>query len=809
MSPALRSLLKRPLFAGTVVLTLALCSGLTSAGLSLLWEIFLRPLPGPDGARLAVVYSTYPERGWDRASASIPEIRDLRERCTLFDSVTAFAAWRSPNLTGSGAAERVETNFSEAGYLEAQGSTPRLGRLFTAEESRPGSGADVAVITHHFWQYRLGGRHDVLGTIVHFNGRPFSIIGVLPEDYRDLGQRWQRTEVYLPLSAGPLAYNTAMFETRGGREYYGLVRLKPGVPLAQAQQEADRIAAELAKEFPTDHEGRGLRLLPLREFLYGDAMGLARALAAGAAIVLLIAGVNLGQLFLVQAGARRGEFAVRAALGAGRGALLRHCLSEALALVAAGGVLGMPLGMSLVEILNREGILQVPSFTRFTLEPWAAGGALLLLGAGTLAAAALPAWSATRADLRHALHDGGRTTGSPAETVRRHLLISAEVALAVLLLVVTALTGLSLRNLERTPTGYDARRLLTATLEFDRARYTGPVLRDTVRQLQAELSAVPGVEAAVHWGPRVLGHATYNISTTPEPLDPGDQRNHFMTRRLHLTPEGFVALGIPLVAGTTFSSSPAPDAPWEVVVGQNYARRFFPRGDAVGRTVHVHFGQNPRPARIVGVAADVRHSGRAYDETPLIGDIYFSMWQLPSASQSLLIRHRGDPGPVLAAAKAVVARADPLLSLCEAATMEEVLGRETGPREFATSLFGFYAALATFLATVGVYGVLATAVARRAREFGVRLAVGALPRQVLTLVLREGLLWIGLGVVAGLYGAFHLGPFISGLLFGVAPTDPVVLVVTGAAVLGLGLLACLVPALRAARTDPLVALRAE
>jgi predicted permease len=808
MTPALRSLAKRPVFTSTVILTLALGTGLAATILSLLHEVFLKPLPYADGDRLAVVYSTYPERGWERSSASIPEVQDLRERATLLDSVTVFAAWRSPNLTGDGPAERIETNFSEAGYLEAQGATPFLGRLFTAAESRRDSGAQVAVITHRFWQQHLGGRADVLGATIQFNGRPFSVIGVLPATYRDIGERWQRTEVFLPLAAGPMAYNSGMFDTRGGREYYGLVRLKPGVTPAQAQQEADRIALELARLHPADHTGRGLRLMPLREFFYGDLVKFAAALAAGAAFVLLIAAVNLAHLFLVQGEARRGELAVRAALGADRGTLLRLCLVDALVPGALGGTLGLGLSHLLVGIFNREGVLQMPTFTVFTVNAWAVGGALLLLGLCAGAVALLPALRASRVDLREALQAGGRAPGSRAASRRRHLLISAEIALAVMLLVGAGLTVRTLLNIERTPTGYEASRLLTATVDFDRARYSGPVLRDTVRRLQTEIAAVPGVESVVHWGPRVLGRASYNIVTTPGSLDSADLKNQFMTRRLHLTPDGFQALGIPLVAGTTFASAPAEDAPWEVVVGENYARRFFPRGDAVGQTVRIHFGQT-RPARIVGVAANVRHSGRTYDETPLIGDIYFSMWQLPSASQSVLIRHHGAPGPVLAAVKDIFARADPLLALADVATMDELLHRETGLQELTASLFGFYAVLATFLAALGVYGVLAFAISQRTREFGVRLAIGARPAQVLGLVLREGLLWIGLGVAAGLFGAFHLAEFIRSLLFGIAPDDPGVLALTGAGVLLVGLIACLGPALRAARTDPLVALRAE
>lgn len=815
MKSTLRSLLRRPVFSLTVVGTLALGLGLATAILSLLTEIYLKPLPYPDAARLGLLFGTYPERGWHRASVSVPEVWDVAQRSTLFESTHVFAAFRNLNLTGHGPSEVIETNFCEAGHLTAQGARPLLGRLFTAAETTRDSATPVVILAYRFWKNRLGLAPDVLGTTIELNGRPFTVIGVLPEDYRDIGERWQPTEIFVPLGFAPLAYQAGMFEQRGAREFYGLVRLKPGATAAQAQQELDRIAAELARAHPADHEGRGLRLLSLREYFYGDIDRLALALGAGAAFVLLITCVNLAHLLLVQGESRRGELAVRAALGASRGELVRQTLMSVGVLSALGAGAGLALGFALVGIFNREGVLQVPTFTVFSVSPAAVAGALALTLACAAGFGVLPAWRASRVDLRAALQSSAaRSTGGRAETLRRHTLIAAEVALATLLLVGAGLTAVSLRQLAATPPGYNPDRLLTATFELDRGRYPNrPALTAALRRIETELAALPGAPDVTLWGMRILGRASYNVFTTPGPLDPAERQNQFMTRRLHVMPDGFRVLDIPLLAGGTFSPTLAPDRePYEVVIGENYARRFWPDKplpEIVGQTVFIHSG-SPRPARVVGIAADVKHSGRTYDERQLIGDVYLSQHQWGVASQAVLLRYRGDPAALPAGIKAALARFDPEIALTDVATMNTRLEREQGVQELTASLFGVYATLATLLAAVGVYGVLSFAVARRTREFGVRLAVGARPGQVLGRVLRQGTAWIGLGVAAGLLVAWHASSALQGLLVpGVSATDARVFLTCGAAVLALGIFACLVPAWRASRTDPLVALRSE
>ncbi len=810
LAPSLRSLLKRPLFAGTVILTLALATGLVSAIIGLLHEVFVRPLSTARPDRLAVIYSTYPERGWDRASASVPELRDLAARGTLFESVQVFAAFRNMNYGDADGAVVVETNFSDADYLRLQGAQPLLGRLFTSEECRQGADALVVILHHRFWQSKLGGRPDILGTTIRLNDRPFTVIGVLAADYADLGERWQATDVFVPLAQAPAVYGQQVFTTRGGREVYGLAHLKPGVTLAQAQQDADRVALELAKEFPTDHAGRGLRLMSPREFLFREARPLAAALGVCAIIVLLIACANLAHLFLVQAAGRRRDVAVRAALGADRARLLRQSLGEVALLTAAGGTLGLLLGRSLASVFNVPGMVPMAHFVTVRIDPLVVLATLLLLAGCALVFGLWPAWRATRVDLRAVLQGGDRTSGDRAAARRRLALISLEVALATLLLVGTGLTARSLWWLSHRDTGYDRSDLVTGTLDLPRTRYPDrPSLQRFVRQLHQELQTIPGIDGASLWGPRVLGRATYNLLTTPEGLDPSDPKNHFMTRRLHMTPDALQLLRVPLLRGRVPVDNPAPGTPWEVVISQKYADRFFPGQDPIGRRIAISNSSPVEYLVVVGVAAPVHHYPRAESEDNVLGDIYLSMWNVPAANLSFIVRSSGDPGAVIRAVRERIARLDPTLAVVDAKTQEARLAHQERPQRFAAGVFAVYGVLATFLAVLGVYGVLAFSISQRTREFGVRLAVGASPGQILSRLLAQGFRWIGLGLVAGLVAAWLAGSLVTNLVVGITTRDPLVFFAVPLVILLVGLAAWLVPALRAARTDPLIALRAE
>lgn len=810
MKSTIRSLRQRPAFSATVIATLALSLGLATAILSLVHEVFVKPLPYPEADRLGILTSTLVSQNWTDSSASVSELRDVGTRASTLETVAIYAAFRTMSLTGNGPAERVDTTFCDAEYFTLHGASPLFGRLFTPAEAQRGVEAPYVVLRHRFWQNRLGGRVDVIGSTLRLNDRPYTVIGVLPPDFRAVGERRHNAEIFLPMQYAPLLYGDQMFDSRTAREFYALAKLKPGVSLAAAHENLAAIAADLGREFPVQHQGWGFNLIPVRDFFFSEVSRLTLALGGGAVFVLLIACVNLGHLFLVQGEARRREFTVRAALGASRRQLLRQCFAEIAALTSLGGLAGLALGSGFVELFNREGALQVPTFTVFAVNPTVVLAVLGLLVACSVGFGLWPALRASRVDLRTALGATDRSAGDKASARRRFLFISAEVALAVLLLVGAGLTVRTLFAINATHPGFAPERLLTATIELDRTRYGDlDVAARATRQLHEQLQGLPGADSTVIWGPRVIGRATFNVINTPEGLDPAVQANRYMARWHSVSPDALIALRIPLVAGRHFDPALGRDSPPEVIVGQNYARRFFPAGDAVGRTLTFSRAGRSYVARIIGVAGDVRHLGRAFDESGIIGDLYFSNWQNPAPAFVVMVRYQADPAPVLAALKDRVAKFDPSIALADVATMEARMARQEGMQALTASIFSAYAALATFLAALGVYGVLAFTVSQRTREFGVRLAVGATPQQILGPLLRTSMGWIGLGIAAGLVAAYFLSSLIKALLVGVATNDPLVYGGTAVGVIVIGLAACLVPAWRASRTDPLVALRAE
>lgn len=811
MTSTLRSLAKRPVFSLTVIATLAFGLGLVSAILSLLYEVQVRPLPFPEPERLTSVWARNESQGWLRASASLPELRDLQQRSPAFAHISPFIADRDFTLATDGRPPvTAETAFIGERYLSLQGAPLVAGRFFSAEECREGSGATLAVVHHRFWQEKLGGRTDVVGSTVRLNNRVFTIVGVLGENYRDLTERWVRTELFIPLSQAHLLYGDAVYTTRGGRQFTGLTQLAPGVTLTAAQAEANRVAAELQREFPVDHTGFTFLLETPRTFLFGEVRRLALALAVGAAVVLLITLVNLSQLFLIQGEARRGEFAIRAALGANRHQLARTCLVDAGVLCAIGGALGLLVAHGMVAAFNREGFLDLPTFTGVQVNLASATATAAILAAAAALFGWLPARRAQRVDLRDALQAGARSTGDRGSNLRRHLLIAAQLAFAAALLVAAVNTVRSLRALQTMPLGYEPTRVLSASYMIDRARYPDrAALRRFNEQLLASLSTLPQVGSAALWGPLAPGRAWYNITTTPSHLDPTEVPHQTMTRRLHVSPGGLATMGIALQQGADFNPAPPATGGLEGIISAKLARRFWPAGDAVGQTIFLG-GNRAQAVTVVGIAADVLQNGRTYDEATAMGDIYLNALQVPSAQSTVALRFSGDAAPVIAALRESVARIDPLLALTEIVTLESRLEREAGPQQLAAAMFGRYALLALLLAGLGIYGVLAFAVAQRKREFGVRLAIGAQPAQVVTGLLRTSLPWIFGGVLAGLAIAWASAGMLQAIMVrGVAATNWPVFAGVGAAVALLGLAASLIPAWRASRTDPLVALRSE
>jgi putative ABC transport system permease protein len=813
---ALRTLARAPgltIIAGLVV---AFSLGLATAATGLAYEIFLRPLPFHADDRLAIYCCPFPEQGqgWRDAPGSPAAMRDYERAARSVDEVAIFYDQQSLNLTGnasSAGSDHVPVTFVSGNYFPLLGTAPARGRYFTPEECHEGTAYPLAIASHAFWKNHLGGRADTVGAVIQLNGRSYTIIGIMPEAFRDLSSDNGSPQLWLPMPMAMPFLGENFLSSYSLRTFRAAVRLKSGVSFAVAQQEADTIARQITQAQPKTHYGRTIRLMPVREFFFLNTRQPVIVLFGGALLVLLLGAVNLANLFALDGLRRAHEFALRAALGADSRRLARTVLTQASVPLALGGLAGLGLAAALISLFNRVATLTLHDFAHVRLSPWVIVAALVLLCLVISAAVLTVVLRARRFDLRSALQAGSKSMAAAGSVRSRYLLIAVEVALATALLVGTGLTARSLFQMMRLETGYKPDRLLTFQLQLDPSHLPTREQRiGFARQLTEALQNGPGVETAVLWGPSMLGHAGWTLDVTPAGRDLSNPASALNVQYLETIPGALAGLGIPLLRGRDFSSGAVPEFPVEAVIDEEAARRLWPGADPIGQTMYR--SNNPAwPMTVIGLVPHVLNRGRIFNDTKyLTGDVYTSFYQVAQERITVLIRYRtGKDGTVFAWARAQLSRLDPNLAPFDIASMEDRLVREgQGPR-FTATIFGVYAVISLLVTVVGIYGVLAFSIAQRVREFGIRFAIGASRTQVLGLVLRQSLRWIVTGVAAGLIFALEGGSLLEDLLIGVSPRDPSVLAGTVVVILAASLLATLVPAIRATRVDPIVALRYE
>ena len=813
---ALRALLKAPSFAIITVLVVALSLGLATAAAGLAYEVFVRPLPFHLGDRLAIYCCPFPEHGegWRDAPGSPAAMQDYARAAQSAEAVAIFYAQQTLNVNDSasgGGSERVPVTFVSADYFPLLGIAPVRGRYFTPEECREGTAYPMAVVSHAFWKNHLGGREDSIGIAIQLNGRSYTVIGIMPEAFRDLSNDDGTPQLWLPMPMAAPFLGENFLSSYSLRTFRAAVRLKPGVSFAAAQREADVIAQQIAQAQPKTHYGRTIRLMPAREFFFFNTRQSVLVLFSGAFLVLVLGAVNLVNLFAVDGIRRTHELAVRAALGADSQRLALTLFSRVSVPLALGGLAGLVLATALIRLFNRAGTLTLPDFAQVRLSPGVLLVGLVLLclvSSVTVIAAVL---RTRRFDLRSALQAGAKDVAAPGSVRSRYLLIAAEVALATALLVGTGLTAKSLFKMMRLAPGYNPDRLLTFRLQLDPAKLpTREQRAGFARQLVEALQNGPGIETALLWGPSMLGHAGWTLDVTPAGRDLSNPASALNVQHLQTIPGGLANLGIPLLRGRDFSSGAMPQFPVEAIIDQEAARRLWPGADPIGQIMY-RSNDPGWPMKVIGLVPHVLNRGRTFNDGKyLTGDVYTSFYQAAQERISVLIRYRTQhDDTVLTWARAQLARLDPNLAPFDIASMNDRLVREgVGPR-FTATIFGVYALISLFSTVVGIYGVLAFSTAQRTREFGLRFAIGASRTQVLGLVLYESLRWIVIGMAAGLVLALEAVSLLEDLLIGVSPRDPSVFAGTVTVILVAGLLATLVPAIRAARVDPLVALRSE
>jgi putative ABC transport system permease protein len=791
---AARVLVRQPGFAAVAVLTLALGVGANTAIFSVVNAVLLRPLPFAEPDQLVRVYEKRPKLGRTRNVVSAPDFIDWRGQSQTFDSMAAYNGWGA-SLTGDGEPQRITGALASADLFRVLRAEPMLGRAFAAEEDRPGA-PRVVVISHGLWRRRFGADPSAVGKAVTLGGEPYTVVGVMPPAFQFPDPE---TEVWAPLALDPQDQSS-----RGSHYLSVVARLKTGVTREQAQAEMDAIAGRLEQQYQVN-TGHGVNVFALHDEVVGGVRKSLFVLLGAVGFVLLIACANVANLLLARGAARQAEIAVRTALGASRWRVVRQLLTESLLLFVWGGALGLLLavwGVDLFVALSPPG---TPRVHEIRADAWVFGFTFLVSLATGVVFGLLPALQASKPDLHAALKEGGRDRlGGGSRTRLRGLLVVAEVASAVVLLVGAGLLLKSFVRLRQVSPGFDTANVLTMQLSLPPSRYRdGASQAAFFRQLLQRVEALPGVRAAgAVAGLPLTGNMASRYfeieGRPPRPAGEGLNANFNLA-----SPGYFRALGVPLVSGRQFDERDASGAPEVVVVNETMARRFWPDEDPLGKRLRI--ANNPWRT-VVGVVADVKNDGLSAEPKP---EMFYPLLQSPLPFMTLVVRTDTDPKTLAAAVGREVRAVDADEPVYDVKTMDERLAESVSPQRLTTLLVGVFAALAMTLAGVGIYGVISYSVAQRTREMGVRMALGAQKGDVLKLVLRQGLLLALAGVLIGLAGAFALTRVMSGLLYGVSVTDPATFAGVAVMLTAVALVACLVPALRAARVDPMVALRYE
>jgi putative ABC transport system permease protein len=789
-----RMLWKTPGFTALAVLTLALGIGANTAIFSVVRGVLLRPLPFSESAQLVWLQ----EDGSDVQNrwVSYPNFVDWRARNHTFAAMSTTRGW-TLTLTGDGEPESLTARMVSAEYFDVLRVRPFIGRAFRPEEDKYGA-QPVTILSYGFWQRRFGGDPSIIGKTITLDDRPFTVVGVMPRDLQYQGPPpiW----VLIGQWAGEGGWLQRDVRVAG----YVIGRLKPGVTIEQAQADMDAVKADLTREYAWTNAGHNIRVTSLYEQTVGDARKSLWLLFGAVGLVLMIACANVANLLLARATTRRREFAIRAALGASRWRLVRQLLIESVLLSTLGGALGLLLALWSVDLLRAAegaGLPRVDAIGIDRLVLWFTCALSVLTG---IVFGLAPAWASVKTNLLEALKESAHTgVGGTGRRLRAALVVT-EIALALVLMVGAGLLTRSLARLLSTNLGFNPDNILTMSFTLPKARYPeGAQINRFHQELLSRVAQLPGVESAclsnslpslASWQNDIAveGHA---------PVKPGEEINVDQTVA---SERYFDVMRIPILRGRTFTPEEVRAGRPVVVVDENLARRFWPGGDAIGK--HIKY-DSPTPHEIIGIAGNVKNFGQ---EAAGRIRIYTPAGRASLRLVVLSVRMRSPDAQAMAAAIAREVHAlDEDLPLTDVETMRQILGHESAPRTFNVVLLSLFAVLALLLAAVGIYGLMSYAVAQRTQEIGVRMALGAQTRDVLRLVVGEGLRLTLIGLALGLLSAFALTRVLASLLYGISARDPLAFA-SGALVLAVvAFVACYIPARRAAKVDPMIALRNE
>jgi putative ABC transport system permease protein len=789
-----RALRRTPGFALTAVLVIALGVGANTAAFSVADFVLVRPLPYPDSDRLVKLWERVPEYQVELSPANY---RDWRAASTVFESMGAYLPIEV-NLVGEGDPERLPAASVTSDILTMLGVTPALGRVFAPADDREGAVGTV-VLSYGVWQSRFGGDGAVLGRRLLLDGEPHVVIGVMPP-----GFHFPSREIAL---WRPMPLRPDDYEDRDNNYLHVLGRLRPGVSLEEAEAEMGVITARLEREYPKENEQTGAMLLPLRDYLPERSRLLLLGLCGAALCILLIACANLANLLLARTLARQKELALRTALGAGRERLVRQLLTETIVLAGVGGGLGTLVAAAALPLLARlvPDTLPIGQSPALDLRVLLVAG--LITGITALGFGVLPALRAGRDTGLEGLREGARSGAGPKQRLRSALVI-AEVMASVALLVSSGLLLRALWRIQSVDPGFRAEGVLTLRTALPWPKYIHTADRvEFYRRVLTEVRAIPGVERAAYISflPMAMPGGIWPVSLGGGEAD--GQGKHSASLRF-ITPGFFGTLEIPLRTGRDVMETDRSDALAVAVVSESFVRRYWPNADPIGRSFDFAFQKRT----VVGVVGDVMVRGLERSSEP---QVYLPATQVPDSSiifytpKDLVVRSSLDPTSLVPAIRNIVRRADPEQPISNVRTMGEIVAEETTSRAVQVRLLGSLAALALLLAGVGIHGLLSYSVSTRARELGVRIALGAQRRDILRMVLGQAVRLAGVGVLLGVALAYSAARGMAALLASVGPADGVTLLVAGALCLAMAAAGCWFPALRAVRTDPIAAIKAE
>ncbi len=799
----MRMLWKHRGFTAIAVLVLALGVGANTAIFSVVNAVLLRPLPYPEAERIVTLWSTETRQGEERGSVAAPDFADWQKQSRVFDSVAAYH-YSSLTVTGAGEPERVVAARVTAGFTQVLGVAPAIGRAFLAGEDQPGGDNRVVVVSHGLWQRRFASDPQSLNRTITLNGEPFTIVGIMPPDFKFPGSG---TDVWLPAALNYVRQPGSV------NSFLSVVaRLKPGVSLTEAQTEMRLIAERLGQEH-RENRFRGVVVVPLYDVIVGEIRPSLFALCGAACLVLLIACANIANLLLARATSRQKEIAVRTALGASRLRLIGQLLTESTLLAALGGAGGLLLAVWCADLLASVVPRSLPRAQEAAIDGWALLFALLVSLLTGLLFGLVPAIQASKTNLNSTLKEGGRSHGmGPRHQRLRSLLVVTQIALSLMLLVSAGLFIKSFQRLRSVNAGFDPEEVATLQISLPRTSYAESRKQALFfQQTLDRIATLPGVEAAGAITNLPLGtsqtSSSFEIEGRPRAA-PDESRN---ANRAIISPDYFRAMGIPLLKGRAPNERDTAEAPGVVVINQAMARRYFGGDDPLGEHLTIGgpeekalYGE-PIPREIVGIVGDVRFELEAEAEP----EVYVPYLQSPIATMALAVRSNVNPTNLRSMIRQAIQEVDGTQTIYNFKTMEQRLSESVAPRRLVMLLTNLFAVLALILAAVGIYGVIAYTVAQRTHELGIRIALGAQTRDVLRLVIHQGMALSAFGLAIGLAGAFLLTRFLSSLLYGVSAIDPLVFALVTLLLASVALVACYIPARRATKVDPMIALRYE